>query len=147
MSISSLVNYERDRRPEPKQLVAFLWAARSAGRDDLADLFQDAILESLGMSAEQAWQALKEWAYSGNARLPENWFETEAREALELCLEGGSDYNDVASAVMAALVPVIRKRAGLMGLPERAERFAAEVARRGYLTPSGQRKPKGRKKS
>jgi transcriptional regulator with XRE-family HTH domain len=58
MSISSLVNYERDRIPEPKQLCRFFWAARDAGREDLAQIFKKAILKSLGMSADQVWQVV-----------------------------------------------------------------------------------------
>src|SRR5262245_53662198 len=53
ISISSLTNYERDRVPEPKQLLAFQKAAAKIQRNDLERVFQAAFEASLGLTKEQ----------------------------------------------------------------------------------------------
>jgi transcriptional regulator with XRE-family HTH domain len=130
IAISSLNNYERQRTPEPKQLFAFSRVARDAGRDDLAEIFFRAAKEALG------WES---W-YSGSGlnllkldpSTPESWYELACIEALERCLSGASDYQDLAPIVLAALAQVIERQSGLQEGPEEWARFEEESVRRGY---------------
>lgn len=49
MSIASIQNYEnQDRMPEPKQLLAFVQAARQVQRQDLVPVFLEAASQALG---------------------------------------------------------------------------------------------------
>jgi len=129
MSISSVVNYERDRVPEPKQLLAFAHAAAAAGRHDLLAVFQRTAKEALGAP----------WP-----EVPSDWYKLACADALERCLSGGTDYQEIAPAVISALVPVIEKKAREEGDPELIQRFTEESARRGFGQQFG--KQRGRQR-
>lgn len=127
MSISSLVNYERDRVPEPKQLLVFARAAAAAGRNDLGAVFKKAAEEALG-----------HWLLS---KLPsESWYEIACLEALERCLSGGTDFQKITPAVISALAPVIEQKAREDGNPDLIQRFAEESVRRGFVHQFGKQR-------
>jgi DNA-binding XRE family transcriptional regulator len=137
ISISSLNNYERQRTPEPKQLFAFEHAARDVGRHDLARIFSREAREALGWT---------DW-YSGSAlnllqldpATPEHWYELACVEALERCLSGASDYQDLIATVMTALSMVVERQAEREGRLEDWGRFEKESVVRGYAFESGGR--------
>jgi transcriptional regulator with XRE-family HTH domain len=134
MSISSLSNYERNRIPEPKQLLTFARRAEEAKRLDLAICFFRAASEALGI--EQKW-------YSGapiyfwkiNPEDPNQWYEVQVFQALALCLGGGTYYADLAPTVISALALVVDRRKDLReaNAVENAARFAQESVSRGYV--------------
>ena len=49
LSISAIVNYERDRKPTGKALVALHRVARDAGQAELAEMFWTALHQELGL--------------------------------------------------------------------------------------------------
>lgn len=121
MSISALQNYEQNRTPEPKQLMAFQRAARDAGRDDLANVFQEAFRKALG----------------GVLADPIGWYEREAIQALERCLSGSADYQDIVATVMSAVALAVQRRSEREVRWEAWPQFVAESVKRGYAFDVG----------
>jgi transcriptional regulator with XRE-family HTH domain len=132
ISISSLNNYERERMPEPRQLLMFQRASHEAGRDDLAGVFGKAARASLGV----AWDS-----YSGSGlelrKLdpdnPDHWYEIEALDALAECLGGATLFEDITPTVVSALRLVLERRAAINLDTDRVKRFEEESIRRGYV--------------
>jgi transcriptional regulator with XRE-family HTH domain len=132
ISISSLNNYERQRTPEPKQLIAFQRAAQEAGRDDLAHVFWTEAQEALGIE----WR----WYSGSGARLsgldrnnPENWYEVAALEALENCLGGATLYQDIAPSVVSAIALAVARQSEVTEDRDLVKRFAEESSKRGFV--------------
>jgi transcriptional regulator with XRE-family HTH domain len=139
ISISSLNNYERQRIPEPKQLIAFEGTALKAGRADLAMVFLKALGAALGWFDWHSELALKLLKLDPNN--PKNWYELACLEALERCLSGAAGYQDLAPTVMSALALVIEREAELEVRGGRGtrrwERFSEESVLRGYADKIG----------
>src|SRR5262245_5773331 len=109
MSISSLQNYEQDRMPQPKQLLAFFRAARAAGREDLAQVFLKALVETLG-ALEMIWaeaKKVKNELLGESGPDPSAWYERQALETVKSCLEGVPGYEDIAFVVMGAVARAV----------------------------------------
>jgi transcriptional regulator with XRE-family HTH domain len=54
MSIATLQNYEKNRTPEPKQLLALQREAQATGRSDLQKVFERELASSLALSQDDA---------------------------------------------------------------------------------------------
>ena len=132
MSIASLQNYEQDRMPQPKQLWAFARAARAAGREDLSEIFMQAVREAFG--GDKILNILSEIQLT-----PAAWYEKHALETVKSCLEGKPGYRDFAFLVMGAVTSAVEK---LESDPETARRFVEESVRRGYKLPPQGKRPK-----
>jgi hypothetical protein len=67
----------------------------------------------------------------------ENWYERACLEALEKCLAGATDYQDLRLKVMAALARVVERQCELEVRHEDWARFEEESVKRGYAWKRG----------
>jgi transcriptional regulator with XRE-family HTH domain len=146
MSISGLQNYERAQLPEPPQLSTFVDCAHNAGRPDLERVFWEALLSSRAIPQSWLFYGAPFPSSSGLLRHPDDWYEREAFWALRTCLSGDRDVKDLASHVIAALTPVVKRCAQRENDVERTQRFETESRRRGYLRAPGRKTPKSQEK-
>ena len=119
MSISSLQNYEQNRTPEPRQLVAFQREAEAAGQKDLAKVFRDELMKSLALSMDEGIFTTADQ------------FETLAVTTLLFWIR---DRNPAARAV-------IKQIATELG-DEEDQEFLAEAFRRGFINTPPRRDKK-----
>jgi transcriptional regulator with XRE-family HTH domain len=122
ISISSLNNYERKRTPEPKQLFRFERAAIDSGRGDLAEVFRDALVKSLGgvQPGELAVFHAKDD------------FETIAISTLLLSIRGGTE---AAPPLVDALIQALARS-------KNRKKFIEEAIRRGFMNEPSRREKK-----
>jgi transcriptional regulator with XRE-family HTH domain len=119
MSISSLQNYEQDRIPEPRQLLAFLLAAEGEERDDLAEVFRLALIGRLGLPDPSTLFQTKDWFESAAVRI--------------LLLSIRKSYPSAKKLIreIAAIQEQIRHRD--------ATAFTTEAVKRGFINPPKRR--------
>jgi transcriptional regulator with XRE-family HTH domain len=121
ISISSLNNYERKRTPEPKQLFRFERAALDSGRGDLAEVFRDALVKSLGVIEPGELAVFH----------AKDDFEVMVISTVLLSIRGGTE----------AARPIVDAVRQALALSKNRKKFIEEAKRRGFMNePSGREK-------